>query len=120
MEYLDRAVQWAEECDLEVPFWKLAGTKKLIGHCECLNSAGPQQSPSRVGCIQFPEWCFWFPWCFFSRNGVFSSRECVCGSHKGVSGSHGVSGSRLGVLGFHQFDEAGSEKPCSITTPGCY
>ena len=65
MEYLDRAVQWAEECDLEVPFWKLAGTKKLIGHCECLNSAGPQQSPSRVGCIQFPEWCFWFPWCFF-------------------------------------------------------
>ena len=23
----------------------------------------------------FPEWCFWFPWCFFSRNGVFSSRR---------------------------------------------
>ena len=64
-----------------------------------------------VGCIQFPEWCFWFPWCFFSRNGVFSSREGVFGSHKGVSGSHGVLGSRLGVLGSHQFDEAGSEKP---------
>ena len=23
----------------------------------------------------FPERCFWFPWCFFSRNGVFGSRE---------------------------------------------
>ena len=55
----------------------------------------------RVGCIQFPEWCFWFPWCFFSRDGVFSSREGACGSHKGVSGSHGVLGSRLGVLGSH-------------------
>ena len=57
----------------------------------------------------FPEWCFWFPWCFFSRNGVFSSRRVrwfpgcfqfpgwgvfssqirVCCSRNGVLGARG-------------------------------
>ena len=30
-----------------------------------------------VGCIQFPEWCFWFPWCFFPGM-VFSVPGRVC------------------------------------------
>ena len=54
MEYLDRAVQWAEECDLEVPFFgirvKLADTQKAdFRHGKCLNSAGSPNSLHQVG-----------------------------------------------------------------------
>ena len=53
MEYLDRAVQWAEECDLEVPVGirvKLAGTQKAdFGHGKCLNSAGGPNSLHQTG-----------------------------------------------------------------------
>jgi len=40
------------------------------------NKAG-RQGPRGAGSLGFwfPERCFWFPWCFFSRSGVFGSRE---------------------------------------------
>ena len=69
----------------------------------------PPKYVQRAPGFWFPEWCFWFPWCFFSRNGVFSSRRVrwfpgcfqfpgwgvfssqirVCCSRNGVLGARG-------------------------------
>ena len=42
--------------------------------CSCKTSA-PYWFRMGAPGFWFPERCFWFPWCFFSRNGVFGSRE---------------------------------------------
>ena len=61
---------------------------------------GKQPQPQALGAIGapgfwFPEWCFWFPWCFF-LGMVFS----VPG---GFGGSQGVFTSRAGVFSVPRF-----------------
>ena len=56
----------------------------------------PLLIPSRVGCFQFPDWCFPFPWCFLFPDWFFRFPWCFWFPGLGVSSSWiGVFPSRL-------------------------